>query len=187
MGISKEIVKKICLLGDPAVGKTSLIRKYVFDTFDDKYIMTIGTKVTKKEIIFKKPELDMDIKLSLMIWDILGQKEYKRLHPIYYQGAEGAFIVSDYTRHETLEAMAEWSSSLIKVVGDVPMVYLVNKADLQDKAAFTEADVKAAAETFGYGHFFVSAKTGMNVMSAFDSLAKSLMDKFLIDYQKKKN
>ena len=64
---------KICLLGDLAVGKTSLIRRYVLDTFDDKYITTIGTKVTKKRLDIELPDQQKEIDLTLLIWDIMGQ------------------------------------------------------------------------------------------------------------------
>jgi len=182
---TKEVIKKICLLGDPAVGKTSLIRRYVFDQFDDKYIMTIGTKVTKKSITIPKPELNQEFKLTMLIWDILGQKEYSRLHPVYYQGAEGALIVCDYTRKDTLDSLPEWASSFIKVVGDVPIVFLVNKSDLVDKAAFTEKDIQDAANVFGNPYLMTSAKTGLNVENAFKKIGESLIDAFLQKQQEK--
>ena len=89
MTTNREIIKKICLLGDAAVGKTSLIKRYVYSMFDDKYITTIGTKVTKKSITYTKQAAGQatEIRLTLLIWDILGQKQYSRLHPVYYQGA----------------------------------------------------------------------------------------------------
>ncbi len=181
----KEVIKKICLLGDPAVGKTSLIRRYVFDQFDDKYIMTIGTKVTKKSVSIPKPELNQEFKLTMLIWDILGQKEYSRLHPVYYQGAEGALIVCDYTRRETLDSLPEWASSFMKVVGDVPIMFLVNKSDLVEKAAFSEKDVQEASNVFGNTYLMTSAKTGLNVESSFKAIGESLVNAFLAKQQDK--
>jgi GTPase SAR1 family protein len=75
---NKEVKVKVCLVGSGGVGKTSLIRRYVNDMFDDKYIATIGTKVTKKEIPIKDQN-DSEIKMDMMIWDIMGQKGFKQL------------------------------------------------------------------------------------------------------------
>ncbi len=174
----KDLIKKICLLGDPAVGKTSLIRRYVFDMFDDKYITTIGTKVTKKTVTVPplRPEAPT-IKITLLIWDILGQREYARLHPVYYQGAEAAFIVCDGTRGETGRSLATWAQSFHKVVGDVPLVFLVNKWDLIDPATFDGGSIAAVAEQYGAKVYYTSALVGTNVNDAFTHIAELLAAK----------
>jgi small GTP-binding protein len=94
---SGKYIIKLCLLGDGAVGKTSLVRRFVFDVFDDKYLMSFGTKVVKKEIKVGDTELDM------MIWDILGQRTKDVLHAAYYRGATGALAVCDFTRPDTMK------------------------------------------------------------------------------------
>jgi len=174
--MSKDIIKKICLLGDPAVGKTSLIRRFVFDMFDDKYITTIGTKVTKKtvEVDREIPAGTMHVKITLLIWDILGQREYARLHPVYYQGAEGALIVCDGTRDETIRNLPTWTTSFQKVVGQVPVLYLINKTDLIDMNTFPTADVEGISETYRAPFYFTSARTGDNVGDAFTEISKLL-------------
>ena len=171
---SKELIKKICLLGDAAVGKTSLIRRYVYSSFDDKYITTIGTKVTKKSLVFKHPSQDLRVRISLLIWDILGQKEYSRLHPVYYQGAEGGLVVSDGTRPATFRSMDEWAVGFQKTVGRVPLVFLINKADLLDIATFDSTDADAIARKYGAPLYFTSAKTGDNVERSFLELGNTL-------------
>ena len=88
----KEYKVKVCLVGEKAVGKTSLIRRYVLNMFDDGYITTIGTKVSKKEVM-----VNDTIKVTMLIWDILGQDEFQFLHATYYQGSAGALIVCDGT------------------------------------------------------------------------------------------
>ena len=103
---------KVWLLGDPAVGTTSMIRKYVLDKFVDKYIATVGTKVTKKIVTLTKgPE--RTIQLTLMIWDILGQRRFSKLHASFYNGARGIIVVSDLTRPETFKSMAEWVTAVL--------------------------------------------------------------------------
>ena len=175
---TKELIKKICLLGDAAVGKTSLIRRYVHSSFDDKYITTIGTKVTKKSLVFKHPSKDLKVRISLLIWDILGQKEYSRLHPVYYQGAEGGLIVSDGTRPVTIKSLEEWAIGFQRTVGKVPFVFLVNKSDLFDKSTFDLSEAERIAQKYNGKVYFSSAKTGENVERSFLELGNILCYSF---------
>lgn len=169
----REVIKKICLLGDPAVGKTSLIRRYVFDMFDDKYITTIGTKVTKKSVSVK-PGAPGEVKITLLIWDILGQREYQRLHPVYYQGAEGALIVCDTTRKETIGSLATWVTSFKNVVGPVPVVFLMNKSDLIDYEKLDKTEIDALSKQHNASYMPTSAKMGLNVENAFMAVSEAL-------------
>lgn len=178
MGAVKDIIKKICLLGDPAVGKTSLIRRYVFDMFDEKYITTIGTKVTKKTVTIESQDpAKPTYKITLLIWDILGQREYARLHPVYYQGAESALIVCDGTRQETIRSLPTWGKSFTQVVGNVPLIFLVNKTDMIDHATFDSTELDRASAEYHSPHYFTSAKSGDNVELAFFQISKLLVDR----------
>jgi len=171
MGEDKVIQRKICLLGDGAVGKTSLIRRFVLDVFRDEYLSTIGTKVSRKE--FAVHSEGRDTFLTMMIWDIVGQKEYQKLHSMYYQGASGALIVCDLTREETLEHVREWVSSLFAEVGEIPVILLANKSDLADEKA--EREYEAAAKALGMEFLVTSAKLGQNVEEAFQVLGAMLV------------
>jgi len=159
---------KLCLLGDGAVGKTSLVRRFVFDVFDDKYLMSFGTKVSKKSLKVGEANLD------LMIWDILGQKSQESLHAAYYRGASGALAVCDFTRPETMRNLREWLDSFRSVVGDMPVIILGNKMDLEK--AFTSVELEAFAKEVGCRSLETSAKTGLNVESAFQELGKTVME-----------
>jgi len=178
-GVTKRevtrLIKKICILGDGAVGKTSLIRRYVHDVFDDKYLSTIGAKITKKVVTLKYHGAKPDVVLTLMIWDIAGQKDYNNVHPTYYQGAEGALVVSDITRKETLKSMPQWIESVYSVAGNVPIVFLANKSDLKMQAAFNEDDMKKIAARFKSPYLSTSAKTGQNVEEAFSTIGRELL------------
>jgi len=107
---TKRITKKICLLGDPAVGKTSLIHRYVYDVFDDKYLSTIGAKITKKKNVVEIPGARFNVEITLLVWDIAGQMKFGNVHQSYYKGAEGALVVADITRSETFEHIVNWIS-----------------------------------------------------------------------------
>lgn len=169
------LVKKICMLGDAAVGKTSLIRRYVHDIFDDSYITTIGTKITRKEMIIRKPRDNISYHLKLMIWDVLGQHSFTNVKTAAYTGAAGAMLVCDTTRKETLEHAKNWAKTLIRTAGEVPVVLLANKSDLPD-AAFTDKDIKSVAKELDAFFTYTSAKTGNNVNKAFIALGEALIE-----------
>ena len=171
----QEVKKKICLIGDWGVGKTSLIRKYVFNQFDDKYLVTFGTKISKKRIKYKLQE-DRMIDLNLLIWDIMGQKEFKKVQLNAYKSANGAFIVCDVTRRESLNNILNWHSDLLSITGDIPVVILANKHDLLNQGEFTNKDVEDLANNLNAKYFFTSAKTGFNVEDAFKEIGKRLLD-----------
>jgi small GTP-binding protein len=163
----KKVIRKVCLLGDGGVGKTSLIGRYVLDCFSDNYIVSFGTKVSKKVIEYP------DAQLTLMIWDVLGQKSQSSLHGAYYNGANGALLVCDNTRPETLLHLIQWKKDLEEVTKAVPIIPIINKSDLEGKL-----DAKAVQETeqlFGRRFLLTSAKTGEGVQGAFEDLGRTIM------------
>lgn len=115
--------KKIVLLGDGGVGKTSLVRRFVEQTFSDDYIATIGVNVKKKRI--------EDLDLTMSIWDIFGQRKMsERPREKHYLGADGALVVFDLVRKRTFDDLNDWVSGLLKVTGRIPIIVLGNKYDL---------------------------------------------------------
>ena len=172
----QAIKKKIVLIGDGAVGKTSLVRKFVYDRFDDEYISTIGTKITKKNMELEQDETR--VALKLIIWDILGQKEYKRIRTSSFKGCTGALAVCDCTRDDTLQSLDEyWIPALKKQVGDVPIILLINKTDLKDERTMNEAEIKLVADKYEVQFVDTSAKTGKGVESGFNKLGILLAKK----------
>ena len=170
---SIEVLRKICLLGDPAVGKTSLIQKFVYDKFEGKYLSTLGTNITQKEIHYP----DQNIKLRLLIWDLMGQKSYQQIITTAYRGASGALIVCDSTRKETFKHLNWWMSSLFNITGQIPIIFLVNKNDLKDQIVVTSQDIAEQSILFNAPFLATSAKTGENVEKAFQMLSKLLIRK----------
>ena len=169
---------KVCFIGDAGVGKTSLIKRYVLDVFDDRYIATIGTKVTKKVVEAKDPSTGEPIRVMMLIWDIMGQKGFRELlREAYFFGAHGAVAVCDVTNRETLEELRYWKKALTDVAGDVPLVFVGNKADLENSAVVREDDVKSLSSKYDAPAFMGSAKTGQNVETVFKALAEKIVEK----------
>ena len=165
---------KICLVGEHAVGKTSLIKRYVLNEYDDRYIVTLGAKVSKKEVLLEPKDAE-PIQMDMTIWDIMGSKGFRELlREAYFHGAQGILGVADITRHDTLEDLDSWIESVFRTVGEVPVTFAVNKVDLRDQAAFDEDQVKQATSAFNAPYFYSSAKTGENVELVFRSLGERI-------------
>lgn len=169
------VIKKVCLIGDPGVGKTSLVRRFVSDQFDDSYLTTIGAKVTKKVIDVPGPATGRPIRLTMMIWDVAGQKEYSAFHKMYLEGVEGVMGVVDITRRATLENLRIQVSAMQKSHESLPVVGLVNKCDLKVQAAITDAEMAALSKEWNVPLLQTSAKTGANVELAFRTMAECLI------------
>lgn len=168
---------KVCLLGDGAVGKTSLIRRFVENVFTEDYLLTIGTRTSKKRLVVKKPELERDFYVTLIIWDIMGQVSFRKLlHPTYLKGAKGALLVCDLTRRDTLEHLDDWIDSLYVEGRVMPSVFCANKVDLEDQLNFEEAELENIASAYDSPHFMSSAKTGENVDNIFNILGEKIID-----------
>src|SRR3989442_2038661 len=142
----KRMKVKVCLVGEAAVGKTSLIRRFVLENFDDKYIQTLGTKVSKKELTSSSPDGSGELKIDMTIWDIMGQKGFRELlKEAYFYGARGILAGCDVTRKKTLEDLDDWIEGVYSVTGKIPIEFLVNKDDLQDQIQMSKDDMPHAA------------------------------------------
>lgn len=167
---------KVCLLGDGAVGKTSLIERFVENTFSEEYLLTVGTRTSKKEIIVKNPLLNRDVHLTLIIWDIMGQYSLRKvLHSIFLKGAKGAMVVCDLTRKETMENLDNWVDTLFVEGTVMPFVMIANKNDLKDMHEFEIPDVNTIATAYLTTTLSTSAKTGENVENAFQLLGDRII------------
>jgi small GTP-binding protein len=169
--------KKVCLLGDFAVGKTSLVRRFVYDRFDDKYISTIGVKVSRKTISLAR---DTDIvELTMMLWDLAGGEEFSRMRSSYLRGAAGALLVCDVMRPETLPSLRQYVQDLRDIIGSADVVLAANKADLlaglaAPAGATFEAEVRAMATELQAPLYLTSAVDGLGVEAAFRHLGRQL-------------
>src|SRR5438309_10282100 len=129
---AQRIKTKVCRIGEAAVGKTSLIRRFVQDEFDDRYITTLGAKVSKREMTFEtrdRTKIDMD----MTVWDIMGEKGFRDLlKEAFFHGAKGVVAVCDLTRCWTLDNLDDWMDGVVDGVGEIRVGYEGNKIDLKD-------------------------------------------------------
>ena len=172
----KHIKAKISLVGETAVGKTSLVKRFVLDTFDDRYVATVGTKVTKKTVpvVWRGAPARMD----LMVWDIMGEKGFRALlKEAYFEGCQGVLAVCDVTRKDTLYDLNNWIQLTKKQVGNVPMVFLGNKADLRDRAEVTPEELARLGGIHSSPFYMTSAKTGDGVEDAFRAVASAIAER----------
>ena len=163
--------KKVALIGDGGVGKTSLINRFVKGQFDDRYIHTIGTNVKKKTVLLH----DEKAEVTLMVWDLQGQQNDPGVISHMFR-SEGAIVVCDVTRDQTFNNMPEWIAILEKELGGrVPMVFLGNKSDLEEQALIGQTQLQYMASRYGASWHLTSAKTGQNVEEAFTELARRMV------------
>ncbi len=176
MPTSHKMKAKIALLGESGVGKSSLIRRFVLDEFDDKYLHTVGTKVTKIKLTIPHG-VDTEIDMDMMIFDIMGQKGFRDLvKETFFLDSQGILAVCDMTNRASLDALQDWIATALEIAGDVPVYILVNKSDLSDKGQYGEEVIQKAAKPWEAPFVYTSAKTGENVDDAFNALAIEIVN-----------
>lgn len=164
------IQKKICMLGSFAVGKSSLVRRFVENMFSEKYMTTIGVKIEKKVIDLKNQSL------TLVIWDIAGENGFHQIQGTYLRGMSGYILVADKTRTGTLDTVINIHKTVGQAFRDVPFVLLMNKMDLTGQWDVQESAIDKLSHE-GWDVFKTSAKTGENVEEAFNRLALKMLEK----------
>lgn len=177
MTMPAEVLKlKVCMAGEAMVGKTSLIRRYVLDEYEDRYTATLGTKITKRSVRAKDPRTGAPLEVNLILWDIMGTPTLRELlKEAYYHGASGVLGVADVTRKETLRELDAWSRSIRAAAGTVPTYVVANKADLADEQQLDRAMLESYCTQRGWGWSFTSAKTGEGVEDAFGRLVDLIL------------
>lgn len=166
-GINK---KKICLLGAFAVGKTSLVQQYVHSIFSDKYHTTVGVKIEKTRV-----DVDGDA-VDLIIWDLHGEDEFQHVRLSYLKGSSGLIFVADGTRQATLATALNLKQIAENTIGEVPVILLVNKSDLEDLWEIAPGLIEEL-KSQGIPVIRTSAKTGRSVRQAFETLTRNMLGK----------
>lgn len=171
---------RIVLLGEATVGKTSLLRRYTENVFDEEYKQTIGTTFATKDVDVTLPE-GGSRKVRLSIWDMGGQSTYRELRRQYMKGASAAIIVYDVTRPETFMAMNNWFESFREVCPDAPVIISANKIDLVDQRMVPQEPGMMLKDWFQSEYFETSAKVGTAVTDVFSRCAEKMLEKSLTE------
>lgn len=169
----RTVSKKVCLLGDFAVGKTSLVRRFVYDLFDDKYISTIGVKVSRKTLAVPMQD-GVVVELTMMLWDLAGSEDFSQIRGSYMRGASGAILVCDLTRPETLDSLTGYLTDLRQVSPSALVIVVANKSDSPEQRVLLQ-QVQEAAAGLNAQCFVTSARTGENVEEMFRQLSRMLV------------
>jgi len=185
----EEALKKVVLLGDSAVGKTSLMNRFIHNKFSESYISTVGAQVSKKVVNISLS--DSEYAVSLMIWDIIGSEGFESTQSRHIAGLNGAILVSDLSRPDSIKKLGDyWLPLLMKTTGDVlpPILYIGNKLDISNEtvakhtpSVFTEMDKRYRDEAtiakykILDPYMLTSAKTGHGVEEGFRTLAIMMM------------
>jgi len=163
---------KVVILGDGGVGKTSLLNKFVLESFEKDYKSTIGTSIMRVD--YKIME---NVTVGFALWDLAGQQFFQKVRQMYLAGCQAALFVYDVTRPDTLYNLKNWQNELHAAVAEpnVKSLMVGNKADLTDQRKVSFEEGKRVADELGLYYWETSAKTGENVKHAFGIIAYLLV------------
>jgi len=174
---SEEFRFKIVVVGDGAVGKTSLIKKFTKGTFEMDYIKTIGAQFSK----YNK-EINED-KIRLIFWDIAGQEDFNFLHHLFYKETKAVIIVFSLEENDlgnnSFTHIENWNDELKKYCDDIPVVLFANKVDLIEKINIDISRIEELVKNYNFLNYYItSAMTGEGVIEAFNVIIEKLYLKY---------
>ncbi len=161
-----NLTSKICLIGDFSVGKTSLVKRYVTNEFDETYLTTVGVKIDTKEI--------HEHNNKLIIWDIAGSAKLDTVKKSYLQGTAGYLLVYDMSRPTTFDVALELQQRICEHLGNIPFILIGNKSDLGDKTTSQQKLTALNQIDKSIIHLKTSALTGEGVEQAFTALSATI-------------
>jgi small GTP-binding protein len=164
------IQKKICMVGAFGVGKTSLVARYVYSIFSEKYQTTVGVKIDKKQVVIDGQDV------TLMLWDLAGEDALTQVKPAHLRGSSGYLLVVDGTRRNTLDTAVSLQQRAQEAAGDVPFLLILNKADIKDTWQVTAGDLQPLIDR-GWILLEASAKNGDRVEALFHELTSRMLRK----------
>jgi small GTP-binding protein len=172
---SGEYAFKLILGGEGGVGKTSMVHRFVEDSFQTDYKSTIGTSIMKKECEFQ----GLESKVRFVIWDLAGQAQFKRVRQTYLANAEAGILVYDVTRKETLDSLENWFTEIKSASPAISMILVGNKIDLENNREVSTEQGEELSKKLTLSYIETSAKTGENINDAFKMLALQMIKRFV--------
>ena len=166
---------KVCVFGDGAVGKTTLVNRYLTGNFSQSYKITIGA-----DFYIKKLDIG-DKGITLQIWDFAGEDKFRFLLPTYASGSSGGIFMYDITRHSSIENVENWLEVFKKSFKsrfiDIPLIMVGGKNDLEEKRVISNEEGSEMAKKHNfYEHIECSSKTGENVEEIFKSISQKMLE-----------
>ena len=171
---------KIILVGDPGVGKTSIMTKFVSNEFQNTYLSTIGVEFKSKEI-----HINNNTCARLKIWDTCGQEKFRAITRQYFKNSEGVFVVFDLTNKETIKKLDIWMKDIKDNIDNDYFIFLIgNKSDVKERDLTIAEEAKQFAINKKINYYEVSAKTGSGIYNIFEKMASKLINKKKIEKSK---
>lgn len=168
----RQFAFKVAVVGEYGVGKTSLIKRYMTDAFDEGYKATLGASISTLNTTVDKNEV------SLQVWDLAGQTPFRKVRHQYLFGSDFAMAVFDLTRRESLDALTEWVNDARSADPDVICLLVGNKSDLVEEREVPPEEARGVAKQMKMiGYVETSAKDGSNVGEVFRSIAQALVQR----------
>jgi small GTP-binding protein len=172
---SGEYAFKLILGGEGGVGKTSMVHRFVENSFLTDYKSTIGTSIMKKECNFE----GLESKVRFVIWDLAGQAQFKRVRQSYLSNAEAGILVFDVTRKDTFDNLENWFKESLDVSPTISLILVGNKIDLVEDRVISTEEGEGLAKKLNLSYIETSAKTGANINDAFKMLALQIINRFV--------
>ena len=168
------ITLKLILVGDGRVGKTSIINKYLYNTFNENEPMTINSCFLEKKMIINEKTF------KFALWDTAGQEKFNSVTPVYYRDAKGVILVYDITNARSFERVQKWIEEVRSYNKECEIVICGNKVDIKEtyEDGVDKDKAKAYVESKGIEHFYTSAKTGEGLEEVFEYVAKKVVENY---------
>lgn len=173
------IVHKICIIGESDVGKNSLVRSVADRGFSDRYLQTVGVRISRRNFQLPTIEDRGNMTLTLMIWEIASEPKFEAIAPTYFIKAKAAIVVADVTRPQTIQGLPQQIERFLAINPESFIVTALNKSDLVDLLVAEEQRLQIVQSTQKYpvlGTYVISAKTGFNVNLMFEQVAHHFLN-----------